>query len=44
VPLGIYEPPWAYSVKAVLDEIGYHVTYGSTVAVTYGMMARAPVR
>jgi hypothetical protein len=44
VPLGIYEPPWTYPVKAVRDEIGYHVTYGSTVAVTYGMMARPAMR
>jgi hypothetical protein len=40
VALGIYEPPWAYSPTALLDEIGYHLTYGIAAAVSYGALAR----
>jgi hypothetical protein len=35
VPLGIYEPPWSYPAAALADELGYHLTYGTTVALTY---------
>jgi hypothetical protein len=44
VAVGIYQPPWMYSAGAVLDEIGYHVTYGTTVAVTYSELARPTMR
>ncbi len=35
VPLGIYQPPWSYELSAIADEIGYHLTYGVTVAASY---------
>jgi hypothetical protein len=38
VPLGIYEPPWRYPWSTVADELGYHVTYGTTVALTYALL------
>ena len=38
VPAGIYEPPWRYPLRSILDEVAYHVTYGSTVAVGYGAL------
>jgi hypothetical protein len=28
VPLGIYEPPWAYDVKQLAQDLGYHLAYG----------------
>jgi hypothetical protein len=40
VPLGIYEPPWSYPLSSIADEIGYHLTYGAGVAVTYEILAR----
>ena len=39
VPLGIYEPPWRYPWRSLADEIGYHITYGMTVALTYATIA-----
>jgi hypothetical protein len=38
VPLGIYEPPWRYPLGSLADELGYHLTYGTTVALTHGLM------
>jgi hypothetical protein len=38
VPLGIYEPPWRYPWASLADEIGYHLTYGTTVALTYALV------
>ena len=38
VPLGIYEPPWRYPLGSLADELGYHITYGSTVALTYALV------
>lgn len=35
VPLGIYEPPWTYPAGELADELGYHLTYGTTVALSY---------
>lgn len=32
VPLGIYEPPWAYDVKTVATDLSYHVAFGIGVA------------
>jgi len=40
VPLGIYEPPWTYKLSAIGEEIGYHLIYGTTVAVAYHVSAR----
>jgi hypothetical protein len=39
VPLGIYEPPWSYPLSSIADEIGYHLTYGATVAIAYNLLA-----
>jgi hypothetical protein len=38
VPLGIYQPPWRYPLGSLADEIGYHVTYGTTVGMTYALL------
>jgi hypothetical protein len=38
VPLGIYEPPWRYPAGALADELAYHLTYGTTVALTYALI------
>jgi hypothetical protein len=38
VPLGIYEPPWNYPLGSLVDEIGYHLTYGLTVARSYELL------
>ena len=40
VPLGIYEPPWRYPLGSLADELGYHITYGTTVALTYALVER----
>ena len=33
VPLGIYEPPWAYDAKTLGQDLGYHLAFGvGTVA------------
>jgi hypothetical protein len=39
VPLGIYELPWSYPLSSIADEIGYHLTYGATVATAYDILA-----
>jgi hypothetical protein len=42
VPLGIYDPPWEYSPGAIADEIGYHLTYGTALALSFrGLQSRA---
>lgn len=38
VPIGIYEPPWSYPLSSIADEIGYHLTYGATVAASYELL------
>jgi hypothetical protein len=38
VPLGIYKPPWKYPLGSLADEIGFHLTYGTTVALTYALL------
>jgi hypothetical protein len=40
VPIGIYEPPWSYPLSSIADEIGYHLTYGTTVATAYDVLAQ----
>jgi hypothetical protein len=39
VPLGIYDPPWTYPLSSVADELGYHLTYGSAVALAHGALS-----
>ena len=29
VPLGIYEPPWAYSAPELAMDLSYHLAYGA---------------
>jgi hypothetical protein len=38
VPLGIYEPPWRYPPESIAEEIGYHLTYGTTVGMAYAAL------
>lgn len=38
VPMGIYDKPWNYPPAAIADEIGYHVTYGTTVALAFSRL------
>jgi hypothetical protein len=38
VPLGIYEPPWAYSAGELANDLGYHLSYGTGVAATYALL------
>jgi hypothetical protein len=41
VPLGIYKPPWCYPLSSVVDEVGYHLTYGAALGATYEASRRA---
>jgi hypothetical protein len=40
VPLGIYEPPWAYPAREIAEDLSYHVVYGLGVAATYAALER----
>jgi len=40
VPAGIYQPPWRYPLGSIAGEVGYHLTYGRTVAYAYGALTR----
>jgi hypothetical protein len=44
VPLGIYEPPWRYPLRSLAEEIGYHLTFGTTVSGTYELLRNARFR
>jgi hypothetical protein len=35
VPLGIYEPPWEYEPAELVDDVGYHLTYGTATALAH---------
>jgi uncharacterized membrane protein YagU involved in acid resistance len=39
VPMGLYEPPWKYSPKELAPEIGYHLAFGTGVAVGHRALA-----
>jgi hypothetical protein len=38
VPLGIYEPPWTYPLSSLADELAYHITYGTGVAISHQVL------
>ena len=40
VPMGLYEPPWAYPVGTLANDLGYHLTYGAGVAAAFEALAR----
>ena len=40
VPMGIYEPPWKYSLGTLANDLGYHLTFGTGVATAYAMLER----
>jgi hypothetical protein len=35
VPMGLYEPPWAYPAKTVAKDLSYHLVYGLGVAAAF---------
>jgi uncharacterized membrane protein YagU involved in acid resistance len=35
VPLGVYEPPWRYSLATLAEDASYHVVYGVGVGAAY---------
>jgi hypothetical protein len=39
VPMGIYEPPWAYDPAQLADDVGYHLTYGTATALAHRVLA-----
>jgi hypothetical protein len=41
VPLGIYEPPWRYSAKALAKDLCYHLVYGAATAAAFAGARRA---
>ncbi len=41
VPMGIYEPPWKYSIKDLASEWGFHLVHGPGVAAAYRVIAGA---
>jgi hypothetical protein len=40
VPIGLYEPPWRYSLGELADDVGYHLTYGLSVSFAYERLRR----
>jgi hypothetical protein len=38
VPLGVYDKPWRYPPGALAEELGYHLTYGTGVALTFSAL------
>jgi hypothetical protein len=40
VPMGLYEPPWAYPAKDIAMEIGYHLAYGVGTAAAFAALSR----
>lgn len=41
VPMGLYQPPWAYSMKTLATDLSYHLVYGVSVAAAYEGITRA---
>lgn len=35
MPMGLYEPPWAYPAKTVAKDLSYHLVYGVGVAAAF---------
>ncbi|MGN6378500.1 MAG: hypothetical protein ACTHNU_06075 [Gaiellales bacterium] len=40
VPLGLYEPPWQYEASTLVQDVSYHLAYGSGVGAGYVLMRR----
>ena len=40
VPMGLYEPPWRYPPKELALDLSYHLVYGLTTALAYGLLDR----
>jgi hypothetical protein len=38
VPLGVYDKPWHYPPRAIAEEISYHLTYGTAVALAFSAL------
>jgi hypothetical protein len=38
VPMGLYRPPWEYPARSLVNDIGYHLTYGVGVGATYALL------
>ena len=39
VPLGIYDPPWAYPSGELAEDLSYHAVYGLGVAGAYAALS-----
>jgi uncharacterized membrane protein YagU involved in acid resistance len=39
VPLGIYEPPWKYSLQVEALDVSYHLVYGGATALAFAALA-----
>jgi hypothetical protein len=35
VPMGLYELPWTYAPSELVDDVGYHLTYGTATALAH---------
>lgn len=40
VPLGLYEPPWAYGPKGLAQDLSYHLAYGAGLGATHAAVTR----
>jgi|1186.fasta_scaffold01036_5 hypothetical protein len=40
VPMGLYAPPWEYPAGTVVNDIGYHLTYGTATATAFEVLER----
>lgn len=40
VPAGLYEPPWTYDATTLSRDIGSHLVYGVTTALTFRLITR----
>lgn len=40
VPMGVYEPPWAYRAEEIALEGGYHAAYGMGTALGWAVVGR----
>ena len=40
VPMEFYEPPWKYPPKELALDLSYHLVYGVTTALAYGLLDR----
>lgn len=38
VPMGLYRPPWVYSIQTLATDLSYHLVYGVSVAAAYEVL------